>query len=52
MCFCFSRFVSELSVSSCYFFQKAVEVLWTPQEDKDTLTADELLRDYPTLNML
>jgi uncharacterized membrane protein len=29
-----------------------VEVLWTPQEAGDTLTQDELLRDYPQLNNL
>jgi uncharacterized membrane protein len=28
---------------------QAVEVLWTPQEDGDTLTATEMLRDYPLL---
>ena len=31
---------------------QAVEVLWTPQEEGDTLTEDELLRDYPQLNIL
>lgn len=31
---------------------QAVEVLWTPQEEGDTLTEDELLRDYPQLNVL
>jgi uncharacterized membrane protein len=29
-----------------------VEVLWTPQEEGDTLSEDELLRDYPQLNVL
>lgn len=31
---------------------QAVEVLWTPQEDGDSLTSDELLRDYPRLAQL
>ena len=31
---------------------QAVEVLWTPQEEGDTLSEDELLRDYPQLNVL
>jgi uncharacterized membrane protein len=31
---------------------QAVEVLWTPQEEGDTLSEDELLRDYPQLNIL
>ena len=30
----------------------AVEVLWTPQEDGDTFTQEELARDYPVLNRL
>ena len=31
---------------------QAVEVLWTPQEEDDTLSEDELLTDYPQLNIL
>ncbi|ACO67073.1 predicted protein [Micromonas commoda] len=31
---------------------QAVEVIWTPQEEGDTLTEEELLADYPTLNVL
>ena len=31
---------------------QAVEVLWTPQEEGDTLSEDELLGDYPQLNIL
>ena len=31
---------------------QAVEVIWTPQEEGDTLTEDELLIDYPSLNVL
>lgn len=31
---------------------QAVEVLWTPQQEGDVLTADELLLDYPTLRTL
>ena len=31
---------------------QAVEVLWTPQEDGDTLTQDDITRDYPTLKTL
>ena len=27
----------------------AVEVLWTPQEEQDTLTTDEVLGDFPEL---
>lgn len=30
----------------------ALEVLWTPQDDNDYFTKDELVTDYPTLNML
>jgi len=30
----------------------AVEVLWTPQEDGDSFTQDELITDYPHLNAL
>jgi uncharacterized membrane protein len=29
-----------------------VEVIWTPQEEGDTLTEEELLTDYPMLNVL
>ena len=31
---------------------QAVEILWTPQEAGDTLTLEELLRDYPQLRTL
>lgn len=31
---------------------QAVEVIWMPQEDGDTLTQEELLQDYPYLNNL
>mmetsp|Transcript_24030 Transcript_24030/g.29080 ORF Transcript_24030/g.29080 Transcript_24030/m.29080 type:complete len:463 (-) Transcript_24030:453-1841(-) len=31
---------------------QAVEVLWTPQEMDDTLTAEEVMRDYPNLTPL
>ena len=31
---------------------QAVEVLWTPQDDQDTLTARELLEDYPLLRSI
>ena len=31
---------------------QAVEVLWTPQEEGDSLTQEELSRDYPLLNTL
>jgi uncharacterized membrane protein len=30
----------------------ALEVLWTPQDEDDYYTKDELVTDYPTLNML
>ena len=30
----------------------AVEVMWTPQDEKDSYTRDELFLDYPTLNTL
>mmetsp|Transcript_17981 Transcript_17981/g.46112 ORF Transcript_17981/g.46112 Transcript_17981/m.46112 type:complete len:479 (+) Transcript_17981:164-1600(+) len=30
----------------------AVEVLWTPQEEGDTFTRDEIVTDYPSLNQL
>jgi uncharacterized membrane protein len=31
---------------------QAVEVLWTPQDENDTLSERELLRDYPLLRPL
>ena len=31
---------------------QAVEVLWTPQNEKDTLSERELLEDYPLLRPL
>ncbi|CDY54079.1 BnaAnng12980D [Brassica napus] len=31
---------------------RAVEVLWTPQNEKDTLSEKELLEDYPLLRLL
>ena len=30
----------------------ALEVLWTPQDENDFFTKEELAVDYPTLNML
>lgn len=30
----------------------ALEVLWTPQDESDYYTKQELVTDYPTLNML
>ena len=30
----------------------AVEVLWTPQDDGDYFSRDDLATDYPTLNTL
>lgn len=30
----------------------AVEVLWTPQDEDDYYTRDEIFQDYPTLNNL
>lgn len=30
----------------------ALEVLWTPQDEGDYFTKDELITDYPTMNML
>jgi len=30
----------------------AVEVLWTPEEEDDYFTADDLAADYPLLNTL
>lgn len=30
----------------------ALEVLWTPQDENDYFTREELVTDYPTLNML
>jgi uncharacterized membrane protein len=30
----------------------AVDVLWTPQDENDTLSERELLRDYPLLRSL
>ena len=30
----------------------ALEVLWTPQDENDYFTKEELVTDYPTLNML
>ena len=31
------------------FSVKAVEVLWTPQDETDSLSEEELLEDYPLL---
>lgn len=31
---------------------QAVEILWTPQDANDTLSEQELLRDYPALTAL
>lgn len=31
---------------------KAAEIVWTPQQDEDTLTQEELLQSYPSLTML
>jgi uncharacterized membrane protein len=31
---------------------QAVEVLWTPQDENDTLSERELLRKYPLLRSL
>jgi uncharacterized membrane protein len=30
----------------------ALEVLWTPQDEGDYFTKEELITDYPTLNTL
>jgi uncharacterized membrane protein len=30
----------------------AVEVLWTPQRSGETLTADEMIAEYPELKLL
>ena len=30
----------------------AVEVLWTPQVSGETLTADELIAEYPNLQLV
>ena len=30
----------------------AMEVLWTPQDESDSYTRDELFMDYPELNTL
>lgn len=30
----------------------ALEVLWTPQDENDYFTKQELVTDYPTMNML
>ena len=30
----------------------AVEVLWTPQDENDYYTRDEVFSDFPTLNNL
>ena len=30
----------------------AVEVLWTPEDEDDTYSRDEMLLDYPSLNNL
>lgn len=30
----------------------ALEVMWTPQDENDYYTKEELVTDYPTLNML
>jgi uncharacterized membrane protein len=30
----------------------ALEVLWTPQEEGDTLTTDDMLAEYPDLKLI
>lgn len=30
----------------------ALEVLWTPEDEDDTYSRDEMLLDYPSLNNL
>jgi len=30
----------------------AVEVLWTPSDDKDAFTRNDIIQDYPQLNTL
>lgn len=32
-----------------HLWAQSVEVLWTPQDEDDTLNERELLRDYPLL---
>ena len=31
---------------------QAVEVMWTPEDEGDVLTREEVNRDYPDLNLL
>jgi uncharacterized membrane protein len=35
-----------------FVFMQAAEVLWTPQNENDTLSERELLEDYPLLRPL
>ena len=39
-------------VNMVLFDAQAVEVLWTPQDQNDTLSEREILRDYPLLRSL
>lgn len=49
--FCLVDFVDFISKISLIVLQ-AVEVLWTPQNENDTLTERQLLEDYPLLRPL
>lgn len=46
LCFC----VSGLACF-CHGLQ-AVEILWTPEDERDTLTTRDMLQDYPLLRPL
>jgi uncharacterized membrane protein len=42
----------NLMLPSLEWLMQAVEVLWTPQDENDTLSERELLRKYPLLRSL
>lgn len=44
----FVNFIPKISL----IIMQAVEVLWTPQNENDTLTERQLLEDYPLLRPL
>jgi len=50
--FCCSTFGLSLYEPFYCIFWQAVEVLWTPQDENDTLSEGELLRKYPLLRSL
>lgn len=52
---CFARVevpVLTVLVDVALFLLQAVEILWTPEDENDTLTTRDMLQDYPLLRPL